>query len=162
MDMLIKIRSAGNYFYVRKNYMEARRKYRKAQRYCNYLNLSPNDTYHNDGMENNDSLNLDAFNVINCTNMAAVELKLSNYENAKNYCSEAIRLNPECFKAYYRRGQAEIGLNDYESAINDLTTALKLVPDNKEIRNELNNVQQLQTKYNRLQMNSLRKLFISK
>lgn len=156
------MRSAGNYFYGRKKYMEARRKYRKAQRYYNYLNLSAIDTYPTDIMKNDDRLNLHSFNVINCTNRAAVELKLFKYDNARILCTEAIRLNPECFKAYYRRGQAELALNNYENAINDFKIALKLVPDNKEIRNELHYVQQLRTKYNRLQMSSLRNLFISK
>lgn len=161
MDLLIGIRSAGNYFYERGRFIEARRKYRKAERYYNYLYNGAENLERCSEFEADDRQQMDAFMLNNCTNMAAVELKLENYENAKYCCNEAIRLNPKCSKAYYRRGQAHTNLNDYESAIDDLKVALKLVPDNKQILNELAHVQQLQFKYNRSQMNSLKNLFSS-
>lgn len=102
---------------------------------------------------------LDQFSVVNNVNMAAVELKLKNYINARYCCSEALRLDSNYSKAYFRRGQAQIALKNYEDAINDLKKAHELIPDNKHILNELNRGKQLLTEYNRNQMKKLKNLF---
>lgn len=102
---------------------------------------------------------LDQFSVINNVNMAAVELKLKKYANAKYYCSEALRLDENYSKAYFRRGQAHIALKNYEDAIDDLKKAHELIPDNKHILNELKRGKQLLAEYNRNQMKKFKTLF---
>jgi len=102
---------------------------------------------------------LDEFSVVNNINMAAVELKLGNYQYAKYECSEAIRLDPKCSKAFYRRGQAQRAMRNYEEAIKDLKQAHSLLPDNKQILNELNSAKLLLAEYNKQQRKALKNLF---
>lgn len=97
--------------------------------------------------------------MVNNINAAAVDLKLGNYLSAKYDCSEAIRLDPNCSKAFYRRGQAQRAMRNYEEAINDLKMAHNLLPENKQILNELNGTKQLLAQYNRQQRNALKNLF---
>lgn len=160
MEILTKIRNAGNHFFTQGKFYEARRKYRKANRYYNLLRKR----YDWQELEHlkctdDDLKKLDQFSVVNNVNMAAVELKLENYANAKYCCSEALRLDSTYSKAYYRRGQAQIALKNYEDAINDLKKAHELIPDNKHILSELNRGKQLLAEYNRNQMKKLKSLF---
>ncbi|XP_013117583.1 peptidyl-prolyl cis-trans isomerase D [Stomoxys calcitrans] len=160
VNILTRIRNAGNHFFTLQEYYKARQKYRKANRYYNLLRKR----YDWQELEHlkctdDDLKKLDHFANLNNLNMAAVEIKLKNYTNARYCCREVLRLDPECGKAYYRLGQAQMALNNYEEAIANLKKAHDLVPDNKQILNELNRAKQLMTTYNRTQMANLKKLF---
>jgi len=162
VELLTVIRQSGNHFYSLGRYHEARAKYRKANRYYHYLSkqfgwqqLNPFKKH----LVDTDLQKIDGFSVVNNINSAAVDLKLGNYISAKNDCTEAIRLDPKCSKAFYRRGQAQRGLRNYEEAINDLKKAHNLLPENKQILNELNSTKQLLAQYNRQQRNALKNLF---
>ncbi|XP_016965347.1 peptidyl-prolyl cis-trans isomerase D [Drosophila biarmipes] len=162
VELLTVIRQSGNHFYSLGRYHEARAKYRKANRYYHYLSkqfgwqqLNPYKKH----LVDTDLLKIDGFSVVNNINSAAVDLKLGNYVSARNDCTEAIRLDPKCSKAFYRRGQAQRGLRNYEEAINDLKKAHNLLPENKQILNELNSTKQLLAQYNRQQRNALKNLF---
>lgn len=160
LSILTGIRNAGNHFFTQEKYYEARRKYRKANRYYNLLRKRYDwqELSHVE-CSDEDLKKLDQFSAVNNVNMAAVELKLKNYANAKYCCSKALRLDNNCSKAYFRRGQAQIALKNYEDAINDLKKAHELIPDNKYILNELNRGKQLLAEYNRNQMKKLKNLF---
>ncbi|EDW92986.1 peptidyl-prolyl cis-trans isomerase D isoform X1 [Drosophila yakuba] len=162
VELLTGIRQSGNHFYQLGRYHEARAKYRKANRYYHYLSrqfgwqqLNPLKKHLVDA----DLLKVDGFSVVNNINAAAVDLKVGNYLSARDVCNEAIRLDPKCSKAFYRRAQAQRGLRNYEEAINDLKTAHNLLPENKQIVNELNSTKQLLAQYNRQQRNALKNLF---
>ncbi|XP_030385291.1 peptidyl-prolyl cis-trans isomerase D-like [Scaptodrosophila lebanonensis] len=160
--LLNGLRQAGNYYFQAGKYFEACAKYKKANRY--YLALRKHfDWQQLDHIKETtgdaDLRKLDAFSVINHINLAAVDLKLSNYLSARYNTTEAIRLDPNCSKALYRRGQAQIALRNYEDAITDLKRAYKLLPDNKQILNELNSAKQLLAAYNKKQRNALKNLF---
>lgn len=162
MELLTGIRQSGNHFYQLGRYHEARAKYRKASRYYLYLNKQfgwQQLNHFKKHLGDADLRKIDAFSVVNNINAAAVDLKLGNYVSAKYDCSEAIRLDPKCSKAFYRRGQAQRGLKNYEEAINDLKEAHRLLPENKQIVNELNSTKQLLAEYNRQQRNALKNLF---
>lgn len=60
-------------------------------------------------------------------NLAACQLKLERYERALYYCDESLKL-AESGKAYFRRGQANRGLNNLIRAENDLRKAQVLEP----------------------------------
>ncbi|EDV96542.1 GH16309 [Drosophila grimshawi] len=160
VNLLTGLRQSGNHFYKLGHYHEARAKYRKANRYYTMLRTSfEGQQPKRNHCSNSDLRKLDAFSVVNNINMAAVELKLGNYQYAKYECSEAIRLDPSCSKAFYRRGQAQRELRNYEEAINDLKHAHNLLPENKQILNELNSAKQLLAEYNKQQRNALKNLF---
>ncbi|XP_017040264.1 peptidyl-prolyl cis-trans isomerase D [Drosophila ficusphila] len=162
VELLTGIRQSGNHFYQLGRYHEARAKYRKANRYYHYLSKQfgwQALNHFKKHLVDTDLLKIDGFSVVNNINAAAVDLKLGNYVSARNDCSEAIRLDPSCSKAFYRRGQAQRGLRNYEEAINDLKKAHNLLPENKQILNELNSTKQLLAQYNKQQRNALKNLF---
>lgn len=66
--------------FSKEKYIEARRKYKKAQRYYNFFKNYNNTSDRNDLLDN--------FHALNMVNMAAAELKLGEYENAKYACTE--------------------------------------------------------------------------
>lgn len=52
----------------------------------------------------------------------------SNSQEAMNYCSQAIRINPKLADAYILRANANAFWKDYQQAINDYTRAINLHP----------------------------------
>ncbi|CAD7002950.1 unnamed protein product [Ceratitis capitata] len=160
LNYLTVMRNAGNHFFTQQNYLEARRKYRKADRYYNiFLLRFDNPKYKHLIIGEGDVTKLKDFFVINQTNLAAVDLKLEKYNDAKYACTEALRMNDDCFKALYRRGQANIGLKEYESAIADLNHANEIVPNNKNILTELVRAKKLLSNYHQTQREAMKKLF---
>ncbi|XP_055373332.1 peptidyl-prolyl cis-trans isomerase D [Condylostylus longicornis] len=151
MNILTGIRKSGNYFFARKKFGEAYRKYKKTQRYHNYfLNRKRHKINTND---------FQLFNSINCANMAATQLKLGEYALAKSLATETLKIDPTNSKAYFRRGQANIHLRNYEEAIEDLKEANKLVRENETILNEFNKAKKLLMEYNSTQKMALKNLF---
>lgn len=76
-------------------------------------------------------------------NIAQVRLAdKSNYPEAIAACNEAIALDPQSAKAYFRRARARYEplsctATDQELAVKDLAVAAKLMPDDQHIRREL-------------------------
>ncbi|KAF5296690.1 hypothetical protein FQR65_LT19803 [Abscondita terminalis] len=103
------------------------RKYRKSLRYIDYF-LSTGKGFNSKLVQN--------MKVSSLLNLAAVRLKKCKYQDANLYCDQALTIDTENGKAFYRRAQARIGLKDYDKALVDLKTALKLCPNDKLIQNE--------------------------
>lgn len=55
--------------------------------------------------------------------------------SAESDCTEAIKLNSQYVKAFYRRATARVELKRYEDAKKDLETVLEFEPSNKEAKN---------------------------
>ncbi|KAF5280939.1 hypothetical protein FQR65_LT14926 [Abscondita terminalis] len=102
-------------------------KYRKSLRYIDYF-LSTGK-----GFQFQISTKHEVSSLLN---LAAVRLKKCKYQDANLYCDQALTIDTENGKAFYRRAQARIGLKDYDKALVDLKTALKLCPNDKLIQNE--------------------------
>ena len=64
-------------------------------------------------------------------NLAQCLLKLGKWIEARNVCDKAIDENEAVAKAWFRRGEAQLALNDCESARADFDKCLVLEPDNK-------------------------------
>lgn len=62
---------------------------------------------------------------------------------AENDCSLAININKNYVKGYYRRGMARKLLNRFVLALNDFNYVLKLEPNNKEAKREVDYIQSL-------------------
>ncbi|XP_011180551.2 peptidyl-prolyl cis-trans isomerase D [Zeugodacus cucurbitae] len=160
VNILTGIRIAGNHFFTQQKFNEARRKYRKGNRYYNILRLRFDKPEHKHlACAEDDVKKLEEFSVLNHTNLAAVELKLKKFLDAKHSCSEAIGLNEDFAKAYYRRGQANIGLKEYESAIADLNHANEITPGDKCILSELARARKLLANYHQSQRKAMKNLF---
>lgn len=82
MQILNSIKEAGNLFYTKCEYLTAARKYKKADRYFIFFKniLKTEVILH--------KRELNGFHLVNYLNMSAVELKLGNFEDAKNFCIE--------------------------------------------------------------------------
>ncbi|XP_043664793.1 FK506-binding protein 59 isoform X1 [Vespula pensylvanica] len=63
-------------------------------------------------------------------NLALCYLKTDQNVEAKDACSEALKLDPRNEKAYFRRGQAYLALASPEIAIKDFEEVLKIEPKN--------------------------------
>ncbi|KAJ1557919.1 Ribosomal biogenesis protein las1l [Nowakowskiella sp. JEL0078] len=68
-------------------------------------------------------------NLVACySNLAACQLKLSNWTGAERNSSEALKQDPENAKALFRRGQANFEMGNLNKAENDFQAANKINP----------------------------------
>ncbi|XP_031626573.1 peptidyl-prolyl cis-trans isomerase D isoform X2 [Contarinia nasturtii] len=160
--VLESIKAAGNMFFKEKNYVESCRKYKKTVRYFNYFKDKLETKYRKGLTVQKLREKLQCVYQINsvvCLNLAAVELKLNNVENAKNACDEVLSLDPCNAKALYRRGQAHIGLKNYDDALIDLEQAYRSLPKDKNIQNEYQRAKEIWRNYQNQQRNVYKNLF---
>lgn len=159
-EAIAKIKDSGNFYFKHQNYTDSDRKYRKALRYIDFLSATSSGF---------NSKLINSMKVSSLLNLAAVRLKKNKYQDARQCCdqvstkvfkissfklkninfSQALAIESNNGKAFYRRAQARMGLKDYDKALADLKTALKLCPNDKFIHLELQNARQ--TKLNYLQ-----------
>lgn len=67
------------------------------------------------------------------SNLAASQLKLKIFHYANTNCSKVLEADPDNLKALYRRGQALMFMNDYDSARVDLERAQRLDPSSRAV-----------------------------
>lgn len=163
MNILESIKTAGNLFFGNKQYVEACRKYKKSVRYFNYLKDKLEKTLLTNDLnivQVREILKpLFQFNATVCLNMSASELKIRNYMNAKNACDEVLLCDPNNAKAFYRRGQAQIGLKNYDDALVDLELANRLLPNDKNIQQEHQRAKEIWRNYENQQKLVYKNLF---
>jgi len=70
-------------------------------------------------------------------NLALSHLKLGLWILARDVCDKAIEENEGVAKAWFRRGEAQLALNDCDAAKVDFETCVQLDPDNKAARNKV-------------------------
>lgn len=75
-------------------------------------------------------------NLINCCN------KLGEYGDASFYSRKALRIDPNCVKALYQCGIANMGTGNREAAMHHLRRANDLMPRNENIKNALKKLEQ--------------------
>jgi FK506-binding protein 4/5 len=80
---------------------------------------------------------VDALKLPILLNLVACQLKTEDYGNAILNASKALDIDTANVKALYRRAQAYSRKNDWDNAKADLSEGLKLAPNNKELRQEL-------------------------
>ena len=73
-------------------------------------------------------------------NLGLCSLALNSFDTAINCCDEAIKLSPDCAKAYFRRGKAKRGAGALEDAERDFIVAARLKPSSKEVRSAIRGV----------------------
>lgn len=129
LDHLAAIKEAGNHFYKHKQWVDACRRYKKAERYYNFFN--------NKIRQIEDRTRLEQFQLANSLNLAAALLKEADHENVVFACNTALVIDPTNAKALFRRGQAHNALKNYELAIADLRQALEQIPSDKLVIGEL-------------------------
>ncbi|XP_077355023.1 RNA polymerase II-associated protein 3 [Festucalex cinctus] len=85
----------------------------------------------------------DPYNPILPTNRATAFFRLKKYAVAESDCNLAIALDSNFFKAYARRGAARVALKNYDAALEDYQTVLKLDPGNLEAQNEVKKIEDM-------------------
>lgn len=85
VDLLNSIKESGNVFYRNNDFVKSARKYKKLTRYYNYFKDSTTDK--------EEIKTLDAFQLVNLTNLAATELKLEDYEDVIYSSTAAINID---------------------------------------------------------------------
>ncbi|KAJ3108850.1 Tetratricopeptide repeat protein 4 [Phlyctochytrium planicorne] len=96
------------------------------------------------------------------SNRAAVNLELGNFRKATNDCAEAIKLNKNNIKAYYRSVKALFAVDRFEEARDSCMHGLKVDPKNAALKAELKKIEDkmkaLDDKKKRLEEEQRRKL----
>jgi len=70
-------------------------------------------------------------------NLAMSYLKLGEWIKTRDVCDKAIEENPSVAKAWFRRGEALLAMNDYEAAKTDFEKTVELDQDNKAAKNKV-------------------------
>lgn len=70
-------------------------------------------------------------------NLAMCHLKEGEWIEARNVCDKVIEENPASAKAYFRRGESLMHLNDHSVAKADFMKVAELEPDNKAAKNKV-------------------------
>ncbi|KAI9768803.1 MAG: peptidyl-prolyl cis-trans isomerase cpr6 [Geoglossum simile] len=121
-----ELKEFGNKAYKSNNWNLSLEKYQKGSRYLQEY-LAPQE---DDPPELDKELNALRFTLH--SNSALCQIKLFNFEAARTSASHALdtpgATDKEKAKAYFRRGQANVGLKDEEEAEKDLAAAARLAP----------------------------------
>lgn len=151
LDELNQIKAAGNFFYQQGRWVDACRRYKKADRYFHFFN--------NKVRAIEDRTRLEQFQLTNSLNLAASLLKQEDYENVVFACNSALMLDRTNVKALFRRGQAHNKLKNYELAIEDLRQALAQIPNDRLVLGEYTRAKNSLGDYRAQQRSALTKWF---
>ncbi|XP_056389482.1 protein TANC1 isoform X2 [Hyla sarda] len=128
--LLQKLMDEGNILYRKGKMKEA------AQRYQYALRKFPREGL---GEE------MKAFNELRVSlylNMSRCRRKMNDFGMAEEFASKALELKPKCYEAYYARARAKRNSRQFIAALADLHEALKLCPNNQEVRRLLSRVEE--------------------
>ncbi|XP_075036921.1 protein TANC1 isoform X2 [Mixophyes fleayi] len=128
--LLQKLMDEGNILYRKGKMKEA------AQRYQYALRKFPREGF---GEE------MKAFNELRVSlylNMSRCRRKTNDFGMAEEFASKALELKPKCYEAYYARARAKRNSRQFVAALADLHEALKLCPNNLEIKRLLSRVEE--------------------
>lgn len=67
-------------------------------------------------------------------NLSLISFKASEFSKAADFAEKAMQREPNTLKAYYRRGQANLSLKNWEAAILDLEFGMNMDASNVEIK----------------------------
>lgn len=89
-----------------------------------------------DGLNEEESKKRDNVLVTLYLNLSFCHQKRENFPEATKCAEEAIKIDSECAKGYFRKAQAERLKGEYDLAKESITTAIKLAPEDKSLREE--------------------------
>ncbi|XP_062219058.1 70 kDa peptidyl-prolyl isomerase-like isoform X2 [Phragmites australis] len=139
IEVAAKKKDEGNVWFKMGKYARASKRYGKA------LNLIE---YDNSFSEEEKQLSK-ALKISCKLNNAACKLKLQDYKEAKELCTEVLELDSTNVKALYRRAQAHMHLVDLDLAEVDIKKALEIDPDNRDVKMGYMRLKEKVKEYNR-------------
>ncbi|KAF5201663.1 Peptidyl-prolyl cis-trans isomerase cyp40 [Thalictrum thalictroides] len=120
----------GNNHYKKQDYKMAIKKYRKALRYLDIC-------WDKEDIDEEKSASLRKTKSQIFTNSSACKLKIGDLQGALFDADFALREEESNVKALFRQGQAQMALNDIDSAVESFKKALQLEPNDGGIKKEL-------------------------
>jgi len=124
IEAAAKKKDEGNVWFKVGKYARASKRYKKALSFVEY-----------DSSFSEEEKQLSKPLKISCKlNNAACKLKLKDYKEAKELCTEVLELDSTNVKALYRRAQAHTYLVDLDLAEADIKKALEIDPDNRDVK----------------------------
>jgi len=126
-------REDGNKFFKEGKYNEAYALYHRGI-------LIIQGTY---GLNEEDQAKIDQAELAFELNMAACKLHLKDWTEAINHCNLALQQDAKSEKAFYRMGQAYIGMAEYEKAEEKFNKVLEINSKNRAARTELQQIRKL-------------------
>lgn len=159
IDILESIKNAGNFYFTIHKYVEACRKYKKAVRYFNLFTDNFNQILRKSSDDIHAKEEWRKICISIHLNIAATELKLNGFLNAQNACNDVLSKDPNNTKALYRRGQAQIGLKNYDDAIVDFELVNRLMPNDKNVCQEYQKAKEIWRNYQNEQKIVYKNLF---
>ncbi|XP_008473972.2 peptidyl-prolyl cis-trans isomerase D-like [Diaphorina citri] len=127
-DVIRTIKNSGNEYFKLNRMHDAQRKYKKAVRYIKWYNQSQSKTQQK---------HFRSYYTAALLNMAAVQLKFKAYKRAINLCDDILLMEPNNVKALFRRGRAQVSMNNFEQGLQDYEQALDLLPNDQQILKEI-------------------------
>ncbi|KAL5546788.1 hypothetical protein UlMin_006475 [Ulmus minor] len=146
MDMLEKMEACernkhdGNVLFKAGKFWQASRKYEKAAKYVEF----------DHSFADNEKREAKALSLSCHLNNAACKLKLGEYVEASRLCTKVLEADPSNIKALYRRAQGYVKISELEKAEADIKTALRIDPNNRDVKlvhKELRDKQREYVKY---------------
>lgn len=92
-------------------------------------------------------------------NLAACQLKLGQYGNARENCTKVLELQPSNVKALYRRALALTHCKDFDGARRDFMRARQLEPNNRTIEEQLQVMEAKAQEHNSRLKEALKSMF---
>ncbi|CAN6238159.1 unnamed protein product [Urochloa humidicola] len=124
IEAAAKKKDEGNLWFKVNKYARASKRYKKALSFIEY-----------DSSFSEEEKQLSKPLKISCKlNNAACKLKLKDYKEAKELCTEVLELDNTNVKALYRRAQAYTFLVELDLAEADIKKALEIDPDNRDVK----------------------------
>lgn len=151
---LDNIKAVAKLSFQQKDYVNAGRRYKKAQRYGAFFIGQLNAAADKDELAQ-----LEARNRTASESLALVEIKLRHWHDALALCDQVLRHEQNNCRAIFRRGKAHIELQNYDDGLRDIKAAKLLSPRDPLIETELQNAQRLWKSYIAKQRNKYQQMF---
>ncbi|XP_019261856.1 PREDICTED: 70 kDa peptidyl-prolyl isomerase-like isoform X2 [Nicotiana attenuata] len=119
-----KTKNEGNVLFKDGKFQCASRKYEKALKFIQF-----DHSFNDDEKCQSNTLRLSCY-----LNNAACKLKIGEHQEASKLCSKVIEYDPRNVKALFRRAQAYLRINELEKAEIDIRKALKVDPNNRDVK----------------------------
>lgn len=145
IKVTLKLKEDGGIKFKDQNYKEAEGLYREA--------ISHLDAVQND---NTEIKNLKKTILVN---IAVVCNKSQSWSAAVGACNKSLDIDSENPKAYYQRAIANMKLKQYDEAINDFKSSIKLNPTDKKLRDEFQKCKDMKKAYDKSQQSAFKAFF---
>ncbi|KAG5883924.1 hypothetical protein JTB14_032147 [Gonioctena quinquepunctata] len=142
------IKNSGKHFFNKNDYINSERKYKKCLRYMDWSVLKKIEIG-----------NIKESRNILVMNLSAVKLRLHKYKEVVELCNEVLKMDDVQVKALYRRAQARLALMDYDKALDDITSASRLLPQDKNILKVLKETKKHKSMYLKKERKFYSKIF---